>query len=248
MKVQNNDAVDVEGLDCDEQHPCKKFDPGIVNRFKKQKTGISATWSNDDSKEEQDEETTNLDVAFTSKCASDESCDEDISYEELAESYSHLSILQEEICQEGVKQKKIVASMYLENEKSLSTISNLKYKVDVLNSKIDNMSRYVGMLNHESDMLDETLLVDKSNMKGVIIDSLPFKICEASQTEVVFPENNPEFVLSNQMSQHPIRHLEPLVERKLLPWRCHYCERYDHIEPYCCNLCGSSKSQDIYKV
>jgi hypothetical protein len=61
-------------------------------------------------KGEPGEETAKHVTTFTSRCDSDEdSCDEDVSYEEFVSSYKELYARSEEICKKEVKQKRIIA-------------------------------------------------------------------------------------------------------------------------------------------
>lgn len=59
--------------------------------------------------------------------------------------------------------------MHIEKEKFLSTISGLQDEVTLLTSKLDNMTKYVRMLNNVSDMLEEVIQVGKGSgtLKGV---------------------------------------------------------------------------------
>ncbi|MCI80067.1 gag-pol polyprotein, partial [Trifolium medium] len=65
---------------------------------KKQKKGLTVTWSDEDeSEEEVESEVANRITALTEICISDaESCDEETTYDELAASYKDLCIRSEE--------------------------------------------------------------------------------------------------------------------------------------------------------
>ena len=82
---------------------------------------MSASCSDDeDSEGEPNDEIAKHVTAFTGRYESDEdSCDEDVSYEELVESYKKLCVISEEFCEIGVKQKRIMAQMHAEKEKLL---------------------------------------------------------------------------------------------------------------------------------
>ncbi|MCI55798.1 envelope-like protein, partial [Trifolium medium] len=54
-----------------------------------------------------------------------DSCDEDVSYEELAASYKELCIRSEEVCKIGEKHKKVIAQLQAEKNDLIATISGL---------------------------------------------------------------------------------------------------------------------------
>lgn len=102
---------------------------------------MSATWSDDESEGEHDDEATNHVMAFVRKCESfDELCDDDLSYEELNDSYKQLYVKCEEICEVGKRPKKIIANLRLDKEKLISIISGLQDEVTFLTSKLDNIT------------------------------------------------------------------------------------------------------------
>lgn len=59
--------------------------------------------------------------------------------------------------------------MHLKKEKLGSTIASLEEEVTLLKSKLDNMAKYVCILNNGSKALDEILEVRKmsNNVKGI---------------------------------------------------------------------------------
>jgi len=122
------------------------------------------------SSNEPDDETTTHVTTFTGRCEFDEdSCDEDVPYEELADSYKELYARSEEVCKIWEKQKRIIAQLQLEKEKLLCSISGFQNEVNLLSSKLENMTKSIRMLNNGSDMLDGILQVGKGvwNLKGI---------------------------------------------------------------------------------
>ncbi|MCI29225.1 gag-pol polyprotein, partial [Trifolium medium] len=94
--------------------------------LKKQKKGLTVSWSEEDSEGEVETEAAKHITALTGICMSDtKSCDEDISYEELVASYKELCIKSEEVCRTLEKQKKIIAQLQAERYDNLSKISEL---------------------------------------------------------------------------------------------------------------------------
>lgn len=78
----------------------------------------------------------------------------------------------EEVCKLGEDQKKTIAQLQDEKVEHLSIIFDLKVEVVLLNSRIDNMTKYVRMLNSSSDVLDENLQTGKNtgNVQGLGYD------------------------------------------------------------------------------
>lgn len=74
------------------------------------KKGLIVSWFDDDNSEsELEDEASKHVTALTGRYESDEdSCDEELSYEELATSYREICIRSENVCQLGEKQKKII--------------------------------------------------------------------------------------------------------------------------------------------
>ncbi|XP_050875764.1 uncharacterized protein LOC127079425 [Lathyrus oleraceus] len=103
-------------------------------------------------------------------CDSDEDSDcEKLTFKDLAESYKELCLRNEEVCKLGEDQKKTIAQLQAEKVEHLSIISVLKEEVVLLNSRIDNMTKSVRMLNNSSDVLDEILQTGKNagNVQGL---------------------------------------------------------------------------------
>src|SRR4051812_48024671 len=120
--------------------------------LKKQKKGLSVSWSDEDSESDFEEESAKHVTALTGVCNSDE---DELSFEELATSYRKLCIRSAEVCQQGEKQKKYIAQLEANNKELNETISELNGEIILLQSKLDQMSKSVKMLNSGTDMLEE---------------------------------------------------------------------------------------------
>ncbi|MCI31843.1 gag-pol polyprotein, partial [Trifolium medium] len=83
---------------------------------------LTVSWSDkDDSEGELNNESAKHVTALTSRCVSDtESCDENVSYEELAPSYMELCVRSEEVRKLGEKHKRIIAQLQAEKSELLS--------------------------------------------------------------------------------------------------------------------------------
>ena len=117
----------------------------------------------------------------------------------------------------------------LENEKveHLETISKLKTEAVFLNSKLDEMTKYVRMLNNGSDTLDKILQTGQmtEDKSGIGFNE--------SKPECSHTGSKPK--MSHHMSQH---HKGRQQKGKHQRWRCHYCAKFGHIKPLCYKLYG----------
>ena len=95
------------------------------------------SWSDDE--EEPSGESVNYVVALTGRCDSEKDpYGDEITYDELFESY-------EDMCHELLKQKKTIVELESENERLLSTVSELKKEVRVLTFQLDKLAKPVKM-------------------------------------------------------------------------------------------------------
>jgi hypothetical protein len=130
----------------------------------------------------------------------------------------------------------------LENEKAehVETISKLKTEVVFLNSKLDEMTKYVRMLSNGSDTLDKILQTgqitgDKSGIgfNESKADCSYTNGKPKSKPKCSHIDNKP--AMSHHMSQH---HKGRQQKGKHQKWRCHYCGKFGHIKPLCYKLYG----------
>jgi len=88
-----------KGVQCHEGEDFGHVKANCPTYLKRHKKGMLASWSDDASRGEHDDETTNHVMAFIGRCEFDEeSCDDDVLYEELDDSYKKLYVKCEEIC------------------------------------------------------------------------------------------------------------------------------------------------------
>src|SRR4051812_31849231 len=212
--------------------------------LKKQKKGLSVSWSDEDSESDFEEESAKHVTALTGIYNSDEDSRKDeLTFEELAVSYRKLCIKCAEVCQQGEKQKKYIAQLEIDNKELNETISELNGEIILLQSKLDQMSKSVKMLNNGTDMLEEILQVGKSSrdMSGIGFVGAKKYVQDSSRTK-------PEAEMSKPMSKHVTQHHEKgEMKRKFQRWRCHYCGRFGHIKPFCFRLYGYPDQAPSYK-
>src|ERR1043165_2046615 len=119
---------------------------------------MAVTWSDGDSGSEYEEEAAKLVTALSGTCNSDnDSSDEEVTFEELADTYKKLCIRSGEVCQQNEKQKKLIEKLEAEKKENTVTISHLNSEIIVLNSKLDQMTKSVKMLTTGTDKLEEIL-------------------------------------------------------------------------------------------
>lgn len=112
----------------------------------------------------------------------------------------------------------------------------------LLNSKLDNMNKYVSMLSNGLIMLYEILKVWKMyrNYKGMGFKSnSKNKEVKVLYKKFIPPKKKSEFLMVDHMSQQPATHVNPYCKgSKNFEKSCHNCGRYGHIRPYCFRLYG----------
>lgn len=106
-------------------------------------------------------------MAFIGKYDScSESSDGDIPPEELVKSYRQFLTEWKEYCMREDNQNNTISAILIEKDKLGSTITGLEEEVTLLKSKLDNMTKFVCMLNRGYDMLDEILEVGEKKAIG----------------------------------------------------------------------------------
>lgn len=137
--------------------------------------------------------------------------DEDKNDEELAATYKLLYTKWEEFCLTVENQKKTISMFQKENEKLVSTITSLEEEVAFLNSKLDNMIKFMRMTNNSSNMLDEILEVGKMsrNLKGIGFESNVNKKGKIPFKKVVLSKKKTEFQMMDHMSRRHDQYVYP---------------------------------------
>jgi hypothetical protein len=166
--------TDDKGVQC---HECEGY--GHIRSectiyLKKQKKGFSVYWSDED---ELESKTANHVSAMTGVCNSDtESCDEELTYEELASAYKELYIRSKEVCRTNVEQEAVINQLKSEKAtkveqevvinqlksegvKLQAKITSLQDDVKSLTSNLENMTKSARMLNSGTKKLDEILII-----------------------------------------------------------------------------------------
>ncbi|GAU48935.1 hypothetical protein TSUD_373440 [Trifolium subterraneum] len=154
-----------KGIQCHECEGYRHIRTKCATYLKKQKKSLNVTWSDEDESEEEGEsEVAKHVTVLTGIVTSDiESCDEEVSYDELAETYRDICLVSEEKCKELEKQKKLNSQLQGEKISLMSKIDDLQKKVnnltsdlDAANEEIDKLEVDIERLRKYSEMLNKT--------------------------------------------------------------------------------------------
>ncbi|MCI15576.1 gag-protease polyprotein, partial [Trifolium medium] len=149
----------LKGVQCHECEGYGHIRTECATFLKRQKKSLAVSWSDeDDSEEEVESESAKHVNALTGICMSDtESCDEELSYEELAATYKDLLSGSTEVCKALEKQKKVNGQLQAERYDHLAKIAELNKEVMKLNADLEHVKKQVKMMGTGTEMLDEIL-------------------------------------------------------------------------------------------
>ncbi|GAU48358.1 hypothetical protein TSUD_282610 [Trifolium subterraneum] len=250
-----------KGIQC---HECEGY--GHIRTecgtyLRKQKKSLVASWSDEEESEGEKEFEAAKHVRFlTGIVESDtESCDEELTFEELATTYKELCLVSVDKCREIEKLKKINSQLKADQARNISRIEELQIKVnhltsdldeankeiDLLNVNVGRLRKYSEMLNKTGDeKLDEILEHHKRRPKftGISYENVNKHRTYNPELMYTHPKEVPGANMSRKVPQHPtkrsMKHHGNSYYKKHRPWRCHYCGRKGHIRPFCYKLHG----------
>jgi hypothetical protein len=180
-----------------------------------------------------------------------ESCDEDLTYDELASAYKKLCIKSEEICKKNAEletiinqlksekssageQKAIIEQLKMKELKLQAKVTSLEEEVKIANSNSESMLKSVRMLGTGTKKLNEILSIrNHANDPTGVGYGVTYNE-ETLESTFVPARNRPEFT----MLPHPASHQKPMNKRKPTSLKCHYCGKYGHIKSFCYKLYG----------
>lgn len=121
---------------------------------------------------------------------------------ELDATYRLLHTKWEEACLTLGNQKKTIGVFQKKKDTLVLTITILEEEIALLNSKLENMTKFVCMLNNGSNILDEILEVGKTsiNLKGIGFEHNKNKKNKIHSRNFVLPEKKNEFLMLNHVS------------------------------------------------
>ncbi|KAK2364787.1 putative mitochondrial protein [Trifolium repens] len=235
---------------------------------KRQKKGLTVSWSDEDTDEEG--ESARHVTALTGTCVEvedwDSDEDEDVSYEELASTYKDLLTRYEEMCRILEKQKKTINKLITEVNTQVQKVAQAEEKVIQVNAQMDDLRKRVSQLNSGGDLLEEILEnvpsgklrsvgynysslnqyqqnpETKFSSGGNMIDPCTGKVMLEHQPRhsKAFPV--PKFALdpkpSASQGPRPRTYQRSNSQRRYRRWVCHHCGKRGHIRPFCYKLHG----------
>jgi hypothetical protein len=240
-KVTSDDEItQPKGFQCHECEGYGHIKSDCATYLKRQKKSLVVSWSDEDDSEGESESTKHIN-ALTGICMSDaESCDEDLTYEELLAASKELYEKDLEICKVLKKQKKTINKLLSEKDENLTKITDLTDDVTQLNSQLENMKKQVRMLNSGTTVLEEILgSQNKEKPKGIDFDYRTMNNSQQNkENKFVHAVNEYEPTSGKQMLKHSPQHHGSNVRRRSQRWVCHHCGRKGHIRPFCFKLYG----------
>ncbi|CAJ2661891.1 unnamed protein product [Trifolium pratense] len=166
-----------KGVQCHECEGYGHIRTECATFLKKQKKGLTVSWSDEDSEGETD--TAKSIHALTGVCTSDtESCDEELTFDELAESYKELCLRSEEVCRISEKQKETISKLQTERIVNLTKISEIGVKCEEGLKTIEEQKAIIA--NLETDKLEQLAEISKLNEE---VDVTNTKGCAAESCE-----------------------------------------------------------------
>ncbi|KAK2437932.1 putative mitochondrial protein [Trifolium repens] len=233
---------------------------------KRQKKGLTVSWSDEDTDEEG--ESARHVTAFTGTCVEVEDWDSDedgdVSYEELASTYKDLLTRYEGMCRILEKQKKTINKLQTEVNTQVQKATQAEEKVIQVNAQMDDLRKRVSQLNSGGDLLEEILeSVPSGKLRSVgynysslnqyqqdpetkfssggnMIDPCTGKVMleHQSRHSKAFPV--PKFALdpkpSASQGPRPRAYQRSNSQRRYRRWVCHHCGKRGHIRPFCYKL------------
>ncbi|KAK2385091.1 putative mitochondrial protein [Trifolium repens] len=235
---------------------------------KRQKKGLTVSWSDEDTDEEG--ESARHVTAFTGTCVEVEDWDSDedgdVSYEELASTYKDLLTRYEGMCRILEKQKKTINKLQTEVNTQVQKATQAEEKVIQVNAQMDDLRKRVSQLNSGGDLLEEILeSVPSGKLRSVgynysslnqyqqdpetkfssggnMIDPCTGKVMleHQSRHSKAFPV--PKFALdpkpSASQGPRPRAYQRSNSQRRYRRWVCHHRGKRGHIRPFCYKLHG----------
>ncbi|CAJ2673932.1 unnamed protein product [Trifolium pratense] len=250
-------------------HECEGYGhirPECPTYQKRTKKGLTVSWSDDDDSEDDTASVTAKHISvLTGTITSDtKSCDGEVTYEELADSYRELCLKSGEICRVIEKQKVTINKLKEEKFENISKMDELQKKVNYLSSDLDEAKEVIEKLNADiwrlrkfSDMLykdDDHLdklhkadgqleeILEKNVLKpkhiGLSYENVNKHKGYSPDLTYMHPKETHKRKMPQQMLQHHKQHPLSKNKRKHHSWICHYCGRKGHIRPFCYKLFG----------
>ncbi|KAK2407363.1 gag-protease polyprotein [Trifolium repens] len=259
MKVTAiEEAQDISSMKVDELIGSLQTFELYINERSEMKNNISKN-GNVQRKVEPDDETVEHIAAFIGRYESDEdSCDEDITFDELASTYKELLTRYKEMCRILEKQKKTINKLQAEVNIQIEKATQAEEKVIQVNVQMDDLRKRVSQLNSGTNLLEqilESVPSGKAKSVGYNYTSLN-QYQQNPETKFMPAEGVFDPCTGNVMLKHhtqhprtypvpkfesdskPHVHQRPKSQRRYRRWVCHHCGKKGHIRPFCFKLYG----------
>ncbi|PNX63255.1 gag-protease polyprotein, partial [Trifolium pratense] len=254
-----------KGIQC---HECEGY--GHVRAecptyLKNQKKSLTASWSDDELSDNEGNEAAKQITALTGICASEtDSCEEELTYDELADSYRELCLKSEEVCRTLEKQKETISKLQTEKHDNISKMNALQEKVNNLTSDLEEAKHVIDKLNTDNSRLrkfSDMLYKDDNHIEG--LHKADERLEEILEKNVLKPRHiglsyekvnklkgyDPNLMYTQpkgtqtakvfkQKFSHSKQHQGNRSRGRTHHWVCHYCGRRGHIRPFCYKLYG----------
>jgi hypothetical protein len=181
---------------------------------------LVVSWSDDDSKNEVEVESARYVTALNSVCISyTDSCDEDVTYDELAASYKDLLTRYEEACRILKKQKKAINKLQVERNDELAKVAELQNEVTQSNSQLEDLKKCVKQMNPGTDVLEKILEKQiPGKPKGLGFNYGALNKQQQSQDNKFVPATGTyDPSTGNVMLEHPKPHRAPKAKKRSQP-------------------------------
>ncbi|KAK2392554.1 gag-protease polyprotein [Trifolium repens] len=259
MKVTAiKEAQDISSMKVDELIGSLQTFELYINERSEMKNNISKN-GNVQRKGEPNDEIVEHIAAFTGRYESDEdSCNEDITFDELASTYKELLTRYEEMCRILEKQKKTINKLQAEVNIQVEKATQAEEKVIQVNVQIDDLRKRVSQLNSGTNLLEEILdNVPSGNLRSIGYNySSLNQYQQDPETKFTSAEDVFDPCTGKKMLKHPTQHSKaypvpkfaldptphvhnrPKSQRRYRRWVCHHCGKKGHIRPFCFKLYG----------
>jgi hypothetical protein len=186
--------------------------PECPTYLKKQKKGLTASWSDhDNSEEESDDESARHVTALTGIQVTDAESDDDdgrMSYEDLVITYQQLLTSYNEACRVLEKQKKTISQLQIEKTNQSDKLSEAHNEVTQLNAQMDELKKQA------SQQIPVTDSFEKSSVEVPTIRTnsigYDYKVLNKLQQNLETKFKSDEEVINpytgEKMPQHRIQH------------------------------------------
>ncbi|WJX88834.1 hypothetical protein P8452_70878 [Trifolium repens] len=228
-------ADEDKGVQCYECEGYGHVRTECATYLKKQKKGLTVTWSDEDNSDNELENVAaNYVSAMIDVCLSDnDSCDDKFTYEDLASMNKDLYLKSEEVCRTVEEQKIHIEQLKHENQELQAKVTSLQDEIKLVSSNLESMTKSHRMLGTRKKKINEILSIRNhlNDPTGVGYGKTYSKETPISN----FVPAQKGFDIE-MMLPHPAPHQTHSHKKKSTTVKCHYCGKNGHSKPSCHKL------------